>query len=445
MEPVVAFPVEGPGPSGPSYTASYLRLHGDTILYVLFDPKDPTDFYELSEDAVQIREREGYRKWDLEEICRRGYLELARFMVERGAEQINQGLRGACEGGHMELVKLMMENGATHVGWGLQGACRSNNPEMIELMKQVGVEHQWVWGAHGACEGGHEQLAREMIDRTTATTPFGHLFALLASIKRGDVELLERLFRDVLKGPVLKNGDAWRDWRISAFRAAYEGGYPEMIEFMDKTFPRRMYTDDYVDAVAGWCKGGRPTLPIHLAMKNWSSSDMTSGIIHGGCLGGHKYIIDSVRENGNFDKYLASACEGGHMDIIQFIARKEGYAFQSSNLNEGLQAALDNGHMNIVRFMLSGYLGKVDASTINPTVAIQRGFVDIAMLLVDRGMNPKSSNLMDLMVMMKNDAFSFHFDNKFPVVDRWSKSRYQELSKILENYVPIPDVVIQYM
>ena len=42
-------------------------------------------------------------------------INIIRLMIEKGANNWNNGLYYACKGGHMEIVKLMIERGADNV------------------------------------------------------------------------------------------------------------------------------------------------------------------------------------------------------------------------------------------------------------------------------------------------------------------------------------------
>ena len=59
-------------------------------------------------------------------------------MIEKGADDWNEGLYGACLGGHRELVELMIEKGVYRWNRGLLGACRGGHRELVELMIEKG-------------------------------------------------------------------------------------------------------------------------------------------------------------------------------------------------------------------------------------------------------------------------------------------------------------------
>jgi ankyrin repeat protein len=62
-------------------------------------------------------------------------------MIEKGAYDWNQGLRGACYGGHREIVDLMIEKGANDWNEGLCCACRYGHREIVDLMIEKGATY----------------------------------------------------------------------------------------------------------------------------------------------------------------------------------------------------------------------------------------------------------------------------------------------------------------
>ena len=61
-------------------------------------------------------------------------------MIEKGADNWNEGLRGACKRGNKEIVELMIEKGANNWNWGLRIACKGGNKEIVEMMIEKGAD-----------------------------------------------------------------------------------------------------------------------------------------------------------------------------------------------------------------------------------------------------------------------------------------------------------------
>ena len=62
------------------------------------------------------------------------------MILVKGANYYNWGLHGACLGGHKDLAELMMAKGAKDYNEGLQRACEEGHQELIELMIAKGAE-----------------------------------------------------------------------------------------------------------------------------------------------------------------------------------------------------------------------------------------------------------------------------------------------------------------
>ena len=101
---------------------------------------------------------------NLERACRGGCLQIAQFMIKKGATDYDNGLRGACSGGHLQLAQFMIDKGAKDYDHGLYEACRGGHLHLAQFMIDKGTTN-YDYGLCGACFGGHIQLAQFMIDK----------------------------------------------------------------------------------------------------------------------------------------------------------------------------------------------------------------------------------------------------------------------------------------
>ncbi len=74
------------------------------------------------------------------------------------------GLHGACQGGHIEIVKLMIEKGASQWNWALSYACVGGHMDIVKLMIDLGGDN-WNWGLRRACTGGHIDIIKFLIEK----------------------------------------------------------------------------------------------------------------------------------------------------------------------------------------------------------------------------------------------------------------------------------------
>jgi hypothetical protein len=85
---------------------------------------------------------------------------------------IDHGLEGACEGGHEDLAKLMLIKGARGYEYGLYGACKGGHKNLAELMivRNADRVNMGLMNPnhvnrclYAACKRGHKDLAKLMI------------------------------------------------------------------------------------------------------------------------------------------------------------------------------------------------------------------------------------------------------------------------------------------
>lgn len=71
----------------------------------------------------------------------------------------NIGLYQACLKGHKELVELMLEKGANNLAEGLATACGRGYKEIVELMIEKGAgANTWDWGLAEAFYGDYKDI-----------------------------------------------------------------------------------------------------------------------------------------------------------------------------------------------------------------------------------------------------------------------------------------------
>lgn len=70
----------------------------------------------------------------LYQACNTEHLEIAKFMIAKGANDFNRGFKGACHGGYFLMIHFMIKCGANNFGDGLEIACQRKNAKLIKLM-----------------------------------------------------------------------------------------------------------------------------------------------------------------------------------------------------------------------------------------------------------------------------------------------------------------------
>lgn len=100
--------------------------------------------------------------------CRSGNITLVNFLIAtiRGFHLVmwNGCLVIACCYGHRDVAKLMIQRGANSWNNAMHSACWGGHGGLVDLLISRGA-NGWNFGLMGACEGRHKTLVAEMIER----------------------------------------------------------------------------------------------------------------------------------------------------------------------------------------------------------------------------------------------------------------------------------------
>jgi len=131
-------------------------------------------------EMAKLMIEKGANQWNnvLREACQGSNMEIVELMIEKGAYDWNWGLEGACLGGNIDIVKLMIQKGAKDWHNGLLYACRGCKMEIVELMIQKGAD-DWEYGLEGACRGGHMECVELMIQKRCKKVELGIIWCML--------------------------------------------------------------------------------------------------------------------------------------------------------------------------------------------------------------------------------------------------------------------------
>ena len=77
--------------------------------------------------------------------CERGHLNIVRYVLLKGAEDVDIGLYYACKTGHLELVKFMVEKGASSFLSCLENACTGEYYDVVFFLLQTGIFQGIIW------------------------------------------------------------------------------------------------------------------------------------------------------------------------------------------------------------------------------------------------------------------------------------------------------------
>lgn len=80
-------------------------------------------------------------EYGLKGACMGGYLDIVKFMINKGANNLETGLSCACEYDRLEIAKFMIEMGATNFNYSMKSACRAGKIELVKLMIEHGADN----------------------------------------------------------------------------------------------------------------------------------------------------------------------------------------------------------------------------------------------------------------------------------------------------------------
>ena len=160
-------------------------------------------------EIVKFLIAKGARDWSWGRIraCEHGHMEIVKFLIayaersgEKGHSSVSQrgassssvalaeparewdyGMGWACNGGHLEIVKLMIEKGATDWDYGMANACKRGHLEIVKFMIEKGA-CDWNRGMANACSGGSLQ--------SNSTKPYLEIVKLM--IEKGRPSVSQR-------------------------------------------------------------------------------------------------------------------------------------------------------------------------------------------------------------------------------------------------------------
>ena len=124
----------------------------------------------LNEICKQYLELEDNKRFKidrrlLEEYCSyNDVIKIKKLIKISKSYNWDYGLYGACQGGHIDIIRFMIEKGADDWNGGLNNACQSGHIDIVKLMIEKGANHP-NWGLFHACIGGHIDTVQLIIKK----------------------------------------------------------------------------------------------------------------------------------------------------------------------------------------------------------------------------------------------------------------------------------------
>lgn len=136
---------------------------------------------------------------------------------------LDEGLAHACKGDHVELAKYFLKRGANDVNYALYYACMTGATRAIDFLEGEGVDH-WDWAIEGFSRGGQLELLKDRLEKIDLNEfPYSLRNALYFSSRKGQMKVVEYLM-------TIKEYKE-RDIKF-AIEEAERGGYEEVIKYL---------------------------------------------------------------------------------------------------------------------------------------------------------------------------------------------------------------------
>lgn len=280
-----------------------------------------------------------FRNWDIVDktwiiyvVGKTGNLELMRIIIRKSGDEMNwnNALYGACQGGHVDVIRFVLDNCDNYAEFNaISAVCESGNMECVQLIidrcvPTQNIGHYWNCGLSGACRSGNEDLVRMMIEKITVNS----------------MTLDERWYNI--------------DWGHALYGACTSGNV--CIAQMIIEHPVVMalsYTLDLSNGLYFACRGGHMNTVKLMLEKGANIRFASLGLLGSGGSGKNgneilKMLLDrSDSHLLNLADVLFNACESGNIEMIRLLISRGANAWKM-----GLDGACIGGHMDIAKMMI---------------------------------------------------------------------------------------------
>ncbi len=276
--------------------------------------------------------------------CESGNINLVKLALEHGTD-LNSALYAACRNGFIDIVKMLIERGASDWNIALLNACFGGNIDVIDYIIECGA-NDWHFGLLGACAGGHVNIARRMIEYGS-----GYFGILEYVCQRGNMEMV-----------MLMIEYGANEWNYGLYGAC-GSGHTSIAKLMIDRGANSLNV-----ALRFAVKSGNLETIKLLESHGANSWDETCSYVNS--LDVCKYIIS--RGASNWYDILTGACMNGNLEMAQLAVEhgadiasyQFGYACHSGNINlvkflysrkksePHLAFACGSGNIEVVKFMI---------------------------------------------------------------------------------------------
>lgn len=281
----------------------------------------------------------------LEYACEGGHRDLIELMIERGANNWNDGIEHACLGGHLDIVKLMMEYGAQLDGKCICYALEGGNREIVNLILERTYSGSITSRAslvESVCRGGNMDLLLMLFKEffgdvnTIEDKSYALKHGLMGACEGGHIRVIDQLIE-------------WgaNDWSSGLYRALL-GGHSDVVDLM--ILKGATYQDQ--ESIFNQ----RDSRAFRLLIEK----NLIDYVYHGhalvyACRTGKKEIVRELlarfqyKQNPEYLEWsLQGACSGGHRDLVELIIENG-----AIGISQGLECAFEKAQHHLFSFLIA--------------------------------------------------------------------------------------------
>ncbi|KAJ7434118.1 ankyrin repeat-containing domain protein [Mycena galericulata] len=352
----------------------------------------------------------------LQLCCKEGYIEGARYLLEKGVNvnaqggQFGNALQAASVDGNLDVVCLLLENGADvnaedgYYGSALQAACHQGHTDVVQLLLKNGANVNALGGEFGtalqaASIDGNPDVVHLLLEKGADVNAEGGKYAtaLQAACRQGNADVAQLLLQNGA------NVNAQGGQYGNALQAASLYGNPDVVHMLlGKGADVNAKGGEYGSALQAACWYSRMDT-VRLLLQNGANVDAQCGrfgnALQAASIHGNLDVVRLLLEKGAdvnaegrlFGSALQAACYRGHADVAQLLLQNGANVnAQGRYFGNVLQAASADGNPDVVRLLLErgadvNAKGGEYGSALQ--AACRYGHADVARLLLQNGAN----------------------------------------------------------
>ena len=336
---------------------------------------------EILELNIYGNERKNLYNIGMSVAAEKGFTDIVKMMLEKGADDHNATMRSAIKGGFIDIVKIMLEKGADDYNRALLRAVEGEFIDIVKIMLEKGA-NEYNKGILIAAKLGFNDIVKLLMEKGA-----NNFYDVICYIHGKDSfeivkNLLEREknIEDKKINKALSNACKKNNYEIAKYmiengaKSSSKCLYYSIINNNVDIFNLIIDTCDVNDKYCYFSEYGFPDKKvdkyIYLAAE----------------VGNFEMILKlSEKEDYNTAKIVKYGAKSGNIKVFNFLF----YKYENCiNLNDILYYAVEGGNINIVKFLIEKGANEFEKSFLR---AVEKNDFNIVKLLVYKVQNYKKA------------------------------------------------------